>query len=332
MMNETRKTRILVTGGSGFIGTNLIDALIGTGASVFSADIKAPRHPDHRSVWQRLDLTCREDVMSAIREFRPVQVYHLGARTDLHSDNVMEYPQNTLGTENVVDACSEVTSVRRVVFASSRLVCRIGYQPTSDDDYCPTTAYGESKVRGEKIVREHVKLPFDWAIVRPTSIWGPWFDVPYRQFFDNIRRGRFVHPRQTKTMKSFGYVGNSVMQLQKLMTAPSVQVTGKTFYVGDYIPIEVGAFARSIAQEFGVRAPISVPPWLLSLVARVGDSLAWVGWKGVPLTSFRLANLRTEMLHDFSEIAAITGPLPFSAEDGTRLTVAWMRSENDQAC
>ena len=112
--------------------------------------------------------------------------------------------------------------------------------------------------------------------------------------------------------------------------AASAEVAGRTFYLGDYDPIEVGAFAESIAKEFGVRAAIAVPPWLLSTAARVGDSLAWMGWKNVPLTSFRLANLRTEMLHDFSEISAITGPLPFTAEEGIRLTVAWMRSEEDK--
>lgn len=326
-MKELYENRVLVTGGSGFIGTNLISALIDSGASVMNVDIKAPRHPSHRSTWRRLDVTCREDVIATFREFDPVQVYHLAARTDLHSDDVMEYPQNTIGTKNVVDACSEVSSVDRVVFASSRLVCRIGHQPTSDDDYCPTTAYGESKVQGEKMVRDHAKLPFDWVIVRPTSIWGPWFDVPYRLFFDSVGRGRFVHPRHTKTMKSFGYVGNAVFELQKLMTASSTEVAGKIFYVGDYEPIEVGEFARSIAQELGVRAPISVPPWLMSAAARVGDSLAWMGWNEVPLTSFRLANLRAEMIHDFSELAAVTGPLPFSTREGIRLTVAWMRGK-----
>jgi nucleoside-diphosphate-sugar epimerase len=328
-VKEAYENRVLVTGGSGFIGTNLVDALISAGASVLSTDIKEPRHPDHHRVWRRLDLTHREDVLSIIREFRPVHVYHLGARTDLRSDNVTEYPQNTLGTEYMVDACSQVASVRRVVFASSRLVCRIGYQPLSDNDYCPTTAYGESKVQGEKIIRDHDKLPFDWVIVRPTSIWGPWFDVPYRQFFDMVRHGRFVHPRHATIMKSYGYVGNSVFQLQRLMTAPSTEVSEKTFYVCDYEPIEVGAFARDIAREFGVRAPISLPSALLSVVARFGDSLARMGWSGVPLTSFRLANLRTEMIHDFSDIAAITGPLPFSAEEGIRLTADWMRSRED---
>jgi nucleoside-diphosphate-sugar epimerase len=116
------------------------------------------------------------------------------------------------------------------------------------------------------------------------------------------------------------------------MTAPSAEVSGRTFYVGDYEPIEVGAFAKSIAQEFGVRPPVSVPPWLLSIAARVGDALARLGWSGVPLTSFRLANLRAEMLHEFSDIAAVTGPLPYSTEEGIRLTVAWMRQQVNHEC
>ena len=67
---------------------------------------------------------------------------------------------------------------------------RIGYQPDSDTDYCPTTAYGASKALGEEAVRA-AQLDVPWVIVRPTSIWGPWFDIPYRTFFDSIQHGRF---------------------------------------------------------------------------------------------------------------------------------------------
>ena len=38
------------------------------------------------------------------------------------------------------------------------------------------------------------------------------------------------------------------------------------------------------------------------------------------------------MLHEFSDIAAVTGPLPYSAEEGIRLTVAWMRGREDDGC
>ena len=244
-----------------------------------NVDIKAPRRPEHRRMWRRLDLTRREDVVSAIAEFRPAYVYHLGARTDLGSTTSWTTRRTRSGRSTCWMPALKSASVRRVVFASSRLVCRIGYQPASDDDYCPTTAYGESKVQGEQIVRDHAQLPFEWVIVRPTSIWGPWFDVPYRQFFDSIRRGRFVHPRHTKTLKSFGYVGNSIFQLQTLMTAPSAEVSGKTFYVGDYEADRSG----SVCQEHrsGVRSQASdLRPAVAVVDCSSLSETPWRGWGG----------------------------------------------------
>jgi hypothetical protein len=63
-------------------------------------------------------------------------------------------------------------------------------------------------------------------MVRPTSIWGPWFEIPYRTFFDATARGRYLHPRGRKVRKSFGYVGNTVYQLDRLMFAEGPKVLG----------------------------------------------------------------------------------------------------------
>lgn len=316
--------RILVTGGSGFIGTNLIENLLDTGCAVLNVDIKTPRNSTHGGIWRNIDLRSRDNLFAVISVFRPTQIYHLGARTDLNSNNVSDYSANTTGVTNLIDACITVGSVKRVIFASSRLVCKIGYQPISDDDYCPTTAYGESKVTGEQIVHERSNLPFEWVIVRPTSIWGPWFDVPYRLFFDHVRARRYVHPGSMVIRKSFGFVGNTVFQLKQLMVAPLNLIGKKTFYLGDYKPIEVGDFSKKIADAFQVRKPFSVPFWLLSLTAKLGDVLVRLGYKNAPLTSFRLANLKTEMIHDFKELPTITGQLPYDLDDGIRLTASWM--------
>lgn len=318
--------KILVTGGSGFIGTNLVADLIDAGCMVLNVDIDEPRCSLHRGVWQHVDLRSREDVFAVVKEFAPTQIYHLGARTDLGSNDVADYLANTAGVTNLIDACVEVGGVKRVIFASSRLVCKIGYQPKALDDYCPTTAYGESKVLGEQLVRTRDNLPFDWVLVRPTSIWGPWFDVPYRLFFDHIQARRYVHPGKMKIRKSFGFVGNSVFQLRKLMDAPSHLIATKTFYLGDYDAIEVGAFSKTIADEFGVSTPISVPLWVLDILAKIGDVLVRIGYKNAPLTSFRLSNLKTEMVHDFADISMVTGPLPYAIDQGVRITVNWMNS------
>ncbi len=323
-MALSKTERILVTGGSGFIGTNLIENLLEAGLLVLNIDIERPRNPAQLSIWRDVDLRSRDNLLAAIRDFKPTQIYHLGARTDLNSINVSDYSANTTGIINLIDACVAVGGINRVIFASSRLVCKIGYQPTADNDYCPTTAYGESKVMGEQILRQNSYLPFEWVIVRPTSIWGPWFDVPYRLFFDHVRAGRYFHPGRMIIRKSFGFVGNTVFQLRKIMDAPLSLIDKKTFYLGDYEPIEVSEFSSKIADAFHVRTPVTVPTWLLSVAANLGDVLMQCGYKKAPLTSFRLKNLKTEMLHDFKDLSVITGRLPYDVNEGIILTVGWM--------
>lgn len=317
---------IIVTGGSGFIGTNLIQSLLQDGHRVLNLDLLPPRCAAHSALWTRADLTDRAALIAHFTAFQPEYVYHLGARTDMHGTALSEYRANTDGTSHLIDAANAVShSLRRVIFASSRMVCPIGYQPSSPLDYRPPNPYGESKVVGERLVRA-AKLNCEWLLVRPTSIWGPWFGVPYRDFFDAVSRGRYVHPKGRRIRKSFGFVGNTVFQLQQLMQAPAAAVHQQMFYLADYEPIEVREWGGMIARAFGVSAIREVPIGLLRAGARCGDVVQALGWKNVPLTSFRLDNLLTEMLHDTATLEAVCGPLPHGVTDAVSRTVTWMRT------
>lgn len=319
--------RILVTGGSGFIGTNLMSALIARGgAEVVNLDIEPPRDPAHASYWVRGDLQQRAEVAGAVGDLQPTHVYHLGARTDLHGTTVEDYAANTIGVRNMIEVLNGLERPADVVYASSRLVCRIGYQPASDTDYAPPNPYGESKVQGERLVRELARHRF--VIVRPTSIWGPWFGVPYRDFFDSVRAGLFLSIRGVQIRKSFGYVGNTVHQLQRLMASID-QVHGRTLYLGDYPPIEVNAFAAAIRTEFGKGPSRTVPISALRAAAKVGDLGKRLGWKEPRLTSFRLDNLLTPMVYDLSTLEQVVGRLPYSEAEGIRATVDWMTTVED---
>ena len=321
--------RIVVTGGSGFIGTNFVELLIRTGHEVFNLDVKPPAVMTERARWRQVDILDRAGLSAALAEIAPEVVVHLAARTDLNGSSLTDYAANTDGVRNLIDAAA-AASVRRVLFASSRLVCRIGYQPQSPLDFCPTTLYGQSKVAGEELVRAAVDAPFEWAIVRPTSIWGPWFHIPYRNFFDAIRDGRYLHPRGVRVRKSFGYVGNTVHQLLQLTQAPPEAVHGQMFYLADYVPIEVLDWGQRVQAAFGAAPIKQVPMSALRLAAGAGDGLSWLGWKNVPLTNFRLDNLVTEMLHDTGSLQAVCGALPFSVDEGVERTVGWMRADRQR--
>lgn len=330
MKDSSAKYRVVITGGSGFIGTNLVEHFVAKGALVTNLDVVQPRNPAHVNYWKRVDLLDRETLTNSIREFQPNYILHMGARTDLDGKSLDDYAANTDGVRNLIDAIEGVSSVRRVVFASSRLVCRIGYQPANELDYCPTTPYGESKVVGEKIVREAShRIPCTWIIVRPTSIWGPWFDVPYKTFFLSITKQRYVHPGVAAIQKSFGFVGNTVYELHQLLEADVDLVNKKILYLADYPPIDVAIMANSIQRELGVASIKTLNLVALRLVARIGDALKLFGWRHPPLTTFRLNNLITPMVHDLVPLEQIVGELPYSMEEGISATVDWMRSTGD---
>lgn len=321
--------RILITGGSGFIGTNLVQYCLDRGDDVMNVDFRPPRQAAHSTVWRKADLLDGEALGQSVRDHAPDVVFHLAARTDLEGETPADYPANTDGVRNLIRSLQDRQSPALVVFASSMLVCRIGYQPRGDNDYCPSTAYGRSKIEGERIVRQSAH-GFRWTIVRPTSIWGPWFGAPYRDFFTAVRRGIYLHPRHRVIRRSYGFVLNSVAQLAAL-AAGADRFAGRTVYLADYEPIELKSWAKAIQRAFGARVVPEVPLTLLRAAARTGDLLQRAGWRSPPMTSFRLNNLLTDMIHDTTPLQGVLPRLPYTMQEGVDVTVRWMQEHRVQA-
>lgn len=320
-------SRMLVTGGSGFIGTNAVTHFEAQGCDVLSLDIRPARDARQERTLHRCDILDRNRLEAEFCRFEPDFVVHLAARTDLlETRNLGGYAANIDGTRNVLEMAAGCRSVRRMIVASSRMVCRIGYVPMSESDYCPPNLYGQSKVRTEQIVRDS-GVPFEWIIIRPTSIWGEWFDTPYRLFFDSIRRGLYRHAAGLDPAKSFGYVGNCVYQLQRLLLTDDPAVVGGTIYQCDYPPLRLRAWADLIRREMGLPSIGDLPMPMLRAAGRAGDVLQALGMRSVPLTSFRLRNLTAEMVYPTGPMERAAGALPFTLAEGVRRTVRWMSAQ-----
>ena len=295
-----------------------------------NVDIAEPNNPDHLEHWRRVDLLDREAMVNVFLAQKPDVVLHMGARTDLDENrDIKGYAANVEGVANVIEAVRQAGSVERTVFASSRLVTEIGYTPKSETDYKPSTLYGESKVQGERLVRQAGRSIGPWVIVRPTSIWGPWFDEPYKNFFTSVAKGVYVHPGRHNPRKSYGYVGNTVYQIEKMVDAPIEKVNGRTLYLCDYPPLYLKDWATQIQKAMGARPIKTAPLPLLRLAAAAGDTVRVLGWRHPPLTRFRLNNIITEMIYDTSALESIAGPLPFSVKEGVAVTANWLRYHDD---
>jgi nucleoside-diphosphate-sugar epimerase len=321
--------RVLITGGSGFIGTNLVERFVNRGDDVLNIDIQPPRNRVHEKYWEEVDILDLPRLCKSLSSFNPDVVIHMAARTDLAGAAPEDYLANTEGVSNIILALQPLQNLRLVIFASSMLVCRIGYRPAAEDDYAPSTAYGISKVDGEMRVRSQTGDKYPWIILRPTSIWGPWFGTPYRDFFTVVKRGRYIHPSGRRIRRNYGFVLNSVYQIEKLIETCGADLLKRTIYLADYEPIELKDWACRIQRAFGVREILEAPLPLLWLAAKLGDLLKGCGIKGFPLTSFRLNNLLTDCLLDTTPLKNNVGPLPFDLSSGVEITCNWILSNQE---
>lgn len=317
-----RKQKILVTGGSGFIGTNLIERLIEDGYEVLNVDLKCPKILERLCVWKEIDIRNRDELVDAFLEFSPDYVIHLAARTDLNGASIEDYDSNTTGVENVIHACSCCSFIKKIIITSSMLVCKSGYIPKNYYDYKPSTLYGESKVITEKTVWSNAPS-CDWAIIRPTSIWGPWFDEPYRRFFEMLLHHKYFHIGKKSATKTYGYVENAVFQIERILLSDTSSEGNKVFYIGDYEPYPIDVWANEIAEQLGYRIK-HLPFFLVRCAAIIGDLIGIMGFS-FPMTSFRLKNMITDNIVDIGNTELIAGDLPFTRISGIKRTLKWLR-------
>ena len=207
------------------------------------------------------------------------------------------------------------------------LVCEVGYKPIDYDDYKPSTLYGESKVLTELIIKKSKFINSQWNIIRPTSIWGPWFEEPYRNFFDLLIRGKYYNLKNEAAIKTFGYVGNAVYQIDKLLFASENSLQFKTFYIGDSPPINISDWADEILKTLGMSPATKLPIIVFKVAALCGDLASKVGIK-LPMSSFRLKNMTTNNIQNLEDLYISVGVPPFSRTEGIEQTLNWLLKKN----
>lgn len=316
--------RLLITGASGFIGTNYVDYACERAEALLNVDISKPIKPEHLEFWREGDIMNAAELQEIFREFAPTHLIHMAARVDCDEDTTVEngYCVNTTGTQNVIDAARKTLTIERAIFVSTQFVAGPGRLPCSDQDFFPHTVYGQSKVITENLVRS-ADLACCWTLVRPTNVWGPWH-MRYRQeAWRVLRRGLYLHPGGSPVVRSYGFVGNIVWQIDRLLSAPVEKVNGQVFYVGDR-PDDIYEWVNAFSVSLRGRPARRVPRPLLKPIALAGDALAALG-KPFPLTSSRLTSMTSDYPTPMDKTFDTLGNPPYSLQEGVEVTADWLR-------
>lgn len=225
--------KILVTGSSGLIGKWVIETCLDNGFEVVGFDNRPCPYEHYRSFCILGDIRNIDQLQAVVEEHKPDVILHLAARIDLEGKTLQDYDSNTLGVENVCNVAKSCPSVKRLISTSSMLVCKVGYVPEDEHDYCPNTVYGESKVETERITKAICGDALEWCLARPTTVWGPYMSDHYKSLLTHIRRGTYFHSGNDKLYKSYSFAANIAFQYLQLITASRDEVNKKTFYMAD---------------------------------------------------------------------------------------------------
>ena len=186
--------QVLVTGASGFTGSNLCRRLVRNGQPVV-AFVRATSRTDEL---QRLGVECRVvDITSRAHvhtNFTGIStVYHLAAAYRVeHADRGEFRRVNVEATRNLLDAAL-VAGVRRFVHCSTVGVQGQIDDPPAAEDYRvrPGDHYQGTKLEGELLARGYLERGLPVTVIRPTGIYGPG-DLRFLKLFRGIYRGRFA--------------------------------------------------------------------------------------------------------------------------------------------
>ena len=304
--------KIAITGGSGFIGTRLIETLQEDGHETNIIDI-ADETPINILDQNALDQAVEgKDV-----------IYHLAAE---HRDDVFPrdkyYEVNGQGTKNVVEAATR-HNIKKIIFTSTVAVYALGVGAKSEEsEVAPFNDYGKSKLEAE----EHLKK---WAaedpersviIVRPAVVFGENNRGNVYALMSQIAHGKFLMVGRGKNYKSMSYVGNVSNFLKYCV---SLDHNFEVFNYADKPDLSARELVDVIYESFGKVKPKFYIPYIIGLVAGYGfDILARITGKNFPISSIRVKKFCSDTVVTADKAMASGYSPQYSLSDGVRRMIA----------
>jgi len=264
---------ILITGGSGFIGTNLIELFEKKNYKFLNFDKMGPRKENQSPYWYEGNILDKSILEKVFEKYKPTIVIHLAAKTDTSSDKLDDYIDNTKGTENIITTIENCSSVQRAIITSTQYVYKNSTKPfpLKDDEYLPHTGYGMSKKVTEELTRNS-SMKCIWTIVRPTNVWGPWNLRYPLQLWKIVDKGLYAHPTRRQVVRTYAYVKNLTHQLDAIINANEIRINKKTFYLGD-LPMDSYFWVNELSMQLRGKKIIHLPQIFFRLAALIGDML-----------------------------------------------------------
>lgn len=313
--------KILVTGASGFVGRNLVPALIKAGHEVRCA------------VTQKVDSLLAEQVLVDKLELQSdwseilqgiEVVIHLAARVHIMKDKVAnpleEYCKiNSKATKNLAEQAAK-HQVKRFIFLSSIKVnggfTLDGVPFTEESTVQPEDAYGESKWYAEQYLQLiSQKTQMQIVILRPPLVYGPEVKANFFKMLQLVNKGWPLPFKNIQNRRSFIFIDNLISAICTVVTEP--KAANQLYLVADDGTWSLTNLLVELAQKMNVKLRLFSIPGIIAVFKLFG-----------------LANLNQRL---FGSLEVCNNKLktqlgwnpPVSSADGLSKTVKWYKNEHN---
>jgi dihydroflavonol-4-reductase len=318
---------VLVTGGAGFVGARLAEALLARGEKVRVFDLKAKDAARLAGLGAELiagDILSTNELREALDGCE--RVFHVAALFRMWQSDKRQYRRaNVDGTRNVMEAAAEV-GVRRLVHTSSAVTIgegqgQLGHEESAHRRYF-LSEYERSKYLGEQVALEMCDRGLPVVVVNPTSVYGPGQTTHLTGALACFLRGRL--PVVVDARLNFVYIDDVVDGHLAAMERGEV---GRRYILGgeNSSLVEYLSLGAEIAGR--QRRPRTIPALLVRASARVLDTVASVSHRPPWVSMDEARTASHSFLFDTSrarrELSLEWTPLRV----GLQSTVSWLRQQ-----
>ena len=248
--------KCLVTGGSGFLGSHLVEALAARGDNVRVLVRLTSNTTFLESLGVELVYGDLKDNQSLNRAVQGMErIYHCAAFAADWGPKGEFQATNVIGLRNLLDAALEA-GVKKFVHVSTTDV--YGHPNYPADETAPYRLrgwhYGDTKIIGEQLVWDYYRdrnLPI--TIVRPVNIYGPRSTSFVLEVADLLKSGDMVHIGKKEQPAGLAYVTNVVDAI--LLASDSVNSVGNAYNVSDGLDTSWHKYVNNMAKFIGVPNP-----------------------------------------------------------------------------
>jgi len=307
--------KVLVTGGSGFIGTRLVENLLKEKHEVVIFDkVISEQYPESTVIGDVRDV----EGLSKVCEGVDV-IYNLAAE---HADDVspksLYADVNIGGAQNVVTAAKH-NNIKKIIFTSSVAIYGLNRgTPDESMDAQPFNEYGRTKNEAEKIFLAWQKEDSSNSLIilRPAVVFGEKNRGNVYNLINQIASGKFLMVGDGKNHKSMGYVGNIAAFLANQIDE---QTNIAIYNYADKADLSSNEIVQIVTSEMKITRNFPKVPYFIGLLGGyIFDLLALITSKKFPVSSVRIKKFCAETTVNTDRVINSGFQPPYTLEDGLR--------------